>query len=124
MQVIRLLFVVTNITQGKSSYWDISHAETANPSLDFLVQLIIGVVPLLLMAYLISTKGYTPGKALFKLRVLKENGSKLSILAAVGRELGKVISIIPLGLGFWWIFFDKKRQAWHDKFVNSVVVKA
>jgi hypothetical protein len=35
MQIIRLVFVLTNVTQGKSSYFDISHAEASDPGLNF-----------------------------------------------------------------------------------------
>ncbi|MBI2611856.1 RDD family protein [Candidatus Gottesmanbacteria bacterium] len=91
---------------------------------NFIVQLIIGIVPLLFFAYLISSKGFSPGKAIFGLRVQKESGRNLTIGEAIIRELGKIVSIIPLGLGFIWIFFDKKRQAWHDKFVGSVVISS
>jgi uncharacterized RDD family membrane protein YckC len=27
-----------------------------------------------------------------------------------------------LGLGFLWVIFDKRNQAWHDKMANTLVV--
>jgi uncharacterized RDD family membrane protein YckC len=28
-----------------------------------------------------------------------------------------------LGIGFIWILFDARKQGWHDKMANTVVVK-
>ena len=101
-----------------------SYYEMINAWIGLAYQLIIGIIPLVLFAYLISNKGYSPGKKLLGLAIQKKNGGNLSFGKAIVRELGKIISIIPLGLGFIWIFFDKKRQAWHDKFAGSVVVSS
>jgi uncharacterized RDD family membrane protein YckC len=88
------------------------------------IELIIGFVPLLLFAYLVSRYAVTPGKKLMSIMVKSEDGRNLTFIQAILRELGKVVSALPLMLGFIWIFIDKKRQAWHDKFVKSVVLSA
>jgi uncharacterized RDD family membrane protein YckC len=31
--------------------------------------------------------------------------------------------MLPLGLGFLWIAFDKRKQAWHDKLAGTVVIR-
>ena len=38
------------------------------------------------------------------------------------RYIGRILSAIPLLLGFLWMLWDKEKQTWHDKFANSVVV--
>ena len=38
------------------------------------------------------------------------------------RYLGYFISFLPLGLGFLWIAFDKRKQGWHDKLAGTVVI--
>ncbi len=43
---------------------------------------------------------------------------------AIARTLMKVVSLIPLGLGFLWMLWDKDGQTWHDKVAETVVVKA
>ena len=40
-----------------------------------------------------------------------------------GRHLAKLLSAIPLGLGFWWMLWDERRQTWHDKLAATVVVR-
>jgi uncharacterized RDD family membrane protein YckC len=40
------------------------------------------------------------------------------------RYLAYFVSIIPLFLGVLWVAWDKKKQGWHDKLANTVVVQA
>lgn len=91
---------------------------------NFFIELIIGLAPLLLFAYLVSKYSATPGKKLMGIMVKSESGRNLTLKEAILRELGKIVSAFPFLLGFIWTFFDKKRQAWHDKFVKSLVVVA
>jgi uncharacterized RDD family membrane protein YckC len=39
------------------------------------------------------------------------------------RALSCFLSLLPLGLGFLWIAFDRDRQAWHDKVAGTVVIR-
>ncbi len=41
----------------------------------------------------------------------------------VGRYLGYYVSSIVLFLGFLWIAFDARKQGWHDKMANTVVIR-
>lgn len=67
----------------------------------------------------------TPGKAMLSLRVVDaDTGKTLSVGQAVVRYLCYVISMLPLGLGFIWVAFDRKKQGWHDKIAQTVVVRA
>ena len=58
-----------------------------------------------------------------KKQVDAQTGSKPSKKQCVGRYFAYFLSIIPLGLGFLWVAFDPKKQAWHDKLAGTVVVK-
>ena len=42
---------------------------------------------------------------------------------AFERQLAKLVSLIPLGLGFLWMLWDPRRQTWHDKIAGTVVVR-
>ncbi len=65
----------------------------------------------------------TPGKLFFDCIVVDEKTRKpMKISQALVRYLAYYISIIPLGLGFFWIAFDKKKQGWHDKIAKTVVI--
>jgi uncharacterized RDD family membrane protein YckC len=66
--------------------------------------------------------GYTPGKALMGLRVVRTNGQNVGLLRSIIRYLGYIIAIVPLGLGFLWIIVDDRRQGWQDKLAGTFVV--
>ena len=40
------------------------------------------------------------------------------------RYLGYYVSTLALFLGFLWIAFDPRKQGWHDKMANTVVVRS
>jgi uncharacterized RDD family membrane protein YckC len=64
----------------------------------------------------------TIGQAFIGLRVLRPNGESLSFWRAIKRAIGYLLAIIPLFLGFFWILVDDRRQGWHDKLADTVVV--
>ena len=38
------------------------------------------------------------------------------------RYFGRIISTIPLFLGYFWMLWDREKQCWQDKIAGSVVV--
>jgi len=70
-----------------------------------------------------SWRGQTPGKMLLNIKVIRTDGSGISVGYAVLRYLGYIISGVALGLGFIWIAFDSRKQGWHDKIADTYVVK-
>lgn len=65
----------------------------------------------------------TPGKLLMGCQVVDADSAKPLVLTqAVMRYLGYYISALPLGLGFLWIAVDKRKQGFHDKIANTVVL--
>ncbi len=64
----------------------------------------------------------TLGHALLGLRVLRTDGRPLTFGPAVRRVLGYYVSFFALFLGFLWILVDDRRQGWHDKIADTVVV--
>lgn len=66
----------------------------------------------------------TPGKAALATRIVDvATGRKPSLLKLVVRGLGYLLSAFPLGLGFLWIAWDRRKQGWHDKLAGTVVVR-
>ncbi len=65
----------------------------------------------------------TPGKMLFRMQVVDATTKQpLSNQQILLRLWGYVVASLPLFLGFMWIIFNKRRQGWHDKMANSVVI--
>jgi uncharacterized RDD family membrane protein YckC len=67
--------------------------------------------------------GQTIGSKLLNLRVVRTDGSDLTISQALIRYVGFFISGICLGIGFIWAAFDANKQGWHDKIAGTYVVK-
>jgi uncharacterized RDD family membrane protein YckC len=65
----------------------------------------------------------TPGKLWLDLQVVDASSHQtLRWGQSLLRYIGYFISALPLGLGFFWILWDKRRQGWHDKLAGSVVL--
>jgi uncharacterized membrane protein YgcG len=66
----------------------------------------------------------TPGKAALAARIVDVNtGGKPPFLKLVVRSFGYLLSVLPLGLGFLWIAWDRRKQGWHDKLAGTVVIR-
>lgn len=74
--------------------------------------------------YLWILSSSTPGKWLLRMRIVDERTyGKPTNRQFVVRYLGYIVSLVPLCLGFFWIGWDKKKQAWHDKIAGTLVIK-
>jgi hypothetical protein len=67
----------------------------------------------------------TIGEIALGIRVQKSDGSLLTgdYGTALVRALSSLLSLLPLGLGFFWMLFDPAGETWHDKITNTRVVK-
>lgn len=66
----------------------------------------------------------TIGKRLLKLKIVDLYGKEISIARAFFRCLSVFISIVPFGLGIWYISTDRKKRSWHDLIAGSYVIKS
>jgi uncharacterized RDD family membrane protein YckC len=72
-----------------------------------------------------SARGATLGKMALGIRVLDfEQGGRLSYGRALIRNVAKILSTIPIFLGFFWMLWDPEKRTWHDKIAGAVVVPA
>jgi uncharacterized RDD family membrane protein YckC len=86
-----------------------------------LVQLVLGLA---YYAYLEgSPSGQTVGKRALNIRVIDfATGGAIGPARGLIRYLGRIISAIPCGLGYFWMLWDAEKQTWHDKIAATVVV--
>lgn len=67
--------------------------------------------------------GATPGKMLLKIKIVSIDGfDKPNLMNSFIRATVRIISEMFLYIGFLWAFFDRLRQAWHDKAAKTMVV--
>ena len=65
----------------------------------------------------------TLGKKVVGIRVIPEENEDFSFGKVLVREtIGRILSGILLGFGYWMVGFSKRKQGWHDKFAGTVVV--
>jgi len=65
----------------------------------------------------------TPGKLLLGCRIVDaRSGGRPQFWQLLVRLFGYVLSAAPAGLGFFWMFWDARRQGWHDKLARTLVV--
>ena len=70
-----------------------------------------------------GASGQTLGKRALGIRVIDLGaGGPIGYGRGFIRWIGRIVSAIPLLLGYFWMIWDKEKQTWHDKFANSVVV--
>lgn len=87
----------------------------------YAVGLIIGI------AYWVyfegSPAGQTLGKKALGIRVIDfSTGGPIGHGRAFLRYIGRILSSIPIGLGFLWMLWDREKQTWEDKLATAVVV--
>lgn len=89
--------------------------------LDFLMS---WVVPAVLTISFWVWKQATPGKMVIGAKIVDaESGRCPTPAQFIGRYFAYALSLIALGLGFFWVFFNPRRQGWHDIMARTVVVR-
>jgi uncharacterized RDD family membrane protein YckC len=94
-------------------------------SLSF-VDLVEFIVDMLYMILLTWWSGQTLGKMIMGIRVVSARHTRgsLTLGQVLLREvIGKLLSLIVLGLGYLWVAWSGKKQGWHDMIAKTYVVR-
>ena len=87
----------------------------------YLLEILLGAGYVI---YFWTSSGSTPGKSVMGLKVVSaDGGGIISPATAVLRYVGTLISGIALLLGYLWVIWDPKHEAWHDKMAATKVIK-
>ncbi len=68
-------------------------------------------------------KTTTIGGLVCRVRLVRTDRARLQFSDALVRGLSCIISVVVAGLGWLWILWDPKSQAWHDKIAGTYVVR-
>jgi uncharacterized RDD family membrane protein YckC len=74
-------------------------------------------------SFFIVRFGATPGKMIFKLKVITPDGGGISWGRAVARYFAKILSSITLMIGYIMAGFDSEKRALHDYIVGTRVIR-
>ncbi len=93
-----------------------------NTALAGLINFIIGIA---YFGYFWSASGHgqTLGMRVFKLRVIRTDGSALTMTQAAIRYVGVIVSALAIFIGLIWVAFDPQKQGWHDKIADTYVIR-
>jgi uncharacterized RDD family membrane protein YckC len=81
------------------------------------------LVALAYFAGMWAWKGTTVGGVVLSLKVVRQDGERMTFLIALVRALAASFSVVVLFLGFLWIAWDEEKQGWHDRIAGTVVVR-
>ena len=85
------------------------------------VQSLLFVETYAFLAFFWCRRGQTLGMLAWRLR-LRCDGP-FTAGQALRRFVAGLASFATLGLGFFWMWFDRERKSWPDRFSNSVIVR-
>lgn len=92
-------------------------------SMDYQFYPLEQIIPALITLIFWSKWGATPGKMVVDCRIVDADTLQpASVGQLVLRYLCYLVSTLPLFLGFLWIAFSTRKQGWHDKLANTLVI--
>ncbi len=71
----------------------------------------------------VGSRGQTPGKLLFGLRIVRVNGEEMTYGRACLRSLCWIISLLLFSVGFLMIAFTRQKQGLHDMLTGTYVIR-
>jgi uncharacterized RDD family membrane protein YckC len=67
--------------------------------------------------------GWTPGKRVFRIRVIREiDDGSLSLGRSTGRYFAQILSALPFGAGYLMAAWNPKKKALHDIIAGTVSI--
>ena len=117
--LISLVFgVVTSIFGVR--YMDMDDMSQIDPTVN-LLSLAVAWLYFALMES--SERGATVGKMAMGLRVVTNDGKRLSFMNATGRYFAKILSAMIFCIGFIMIAFTDRKRGLHDMIASTLVIK-
>lgn len=79
------------------------------------------------LAYYVALEGgpsgATFGKRAVGIKVVDStSGDAIGYGSAAVRWISRVLSVLPLLLGYFWMLWDAQKQTWHDKLAHAFVI--
>ncbi len=102
-----------------------------NPVLDsmetplLVVYMVLSIgVPLLYPVFFIGHSRFqaTPGMMAVKIKAVRPDGSRITYLRSLGRELASYISLALMGIGFFMMLWDPENRTLHDRMADTRVI--
>ena len=80
-------------------------------------------IPAAYDTWFVGKYGATPGKMACNLKVVVEDGERVTYMRAFGRHFAKLLSSMILAIGFIMAAFDDQKRTLHDRICETRVVR-
>lgn len=119
--IVALLFAVSYVflllTGGEAI------SASSHPLLERVYQLtLLGVIVLFFGFFWTRRGGQTLGMVAWRLQVARDDGAPFTWADTLKRLAGALVSWAALGLGYFWLWIDRDRLTWHDRWTRTRVV--
>ncbi len=98
-------------------------AITSEHSLYKVQQTCFAIVPFIYFLFFWLRDAHTTGMRAWRLRIQQLDEKPITPIQAIIRLLAAIISWIPFGLGFLWVFVSPTRLAWHDRISGTEIIQ-
>ena len=120
--VIALLMVAT------AAFLPFTHGEAITQdrvgALEYAYRAVLFAVIVLFFGLFWTRRGQTLGMLAWRLRLERIDQAPLTWRDVLVRLGGACVSWAALGLGYFWIWIDRDRLAWHDRWSGTRIVVA
>jgi uncharacterized RDD family membrane protein YckC len=89
--------------------------------LEYVYRSVLLLVPLIFFGGFWTRRGQTLGMTAWRLKLQRLDGSLPQWGDVLKRLAGACVSLLALGFGYWWIWIDRDRLAWHDRWSGTRV---
>ena len=118
--VIALLMVVTAVLLPLTGGEAITDERFG--AWEYAYRLLLLLLVILFFGGFWTRSGQTLGMTAWRLKVQREDGGLLSWGDVLKRLGAATVSWCLAGLGYWWIWIDRERLAWPDRWTRTRVV--
>ena len=66
-----------------------------------------------------AKSGQTLGMQAWRIQLVDEQGQPVGVRQGLTRCAAALLSLLPLGLGYWWSLLDVDGRSWHDRLSRS-----
>lgn len=67
--------------------------------------------------------GQTLGLRTWRLKLVSKDGGEITWVDALKRFASALLSLLCLGLGFLWAFFNRDKLTWHDRLSETRLIR-
>jgi uncharacterized RDD family membrane protein YckC len=91
-------------------------------ALEYVYQVALVSIVVVFFGWFWTHRGQTLGMQAWRLKVVRQDASTLTWVDALKRLAAAIISLAPLGLGYFWLLIDRDKLTWHDRLTRTRVI--